>query len=150
MSADYLFESQYPGGTYSSLIPSVESREELYAFLAGLDIPNLEDPDEYHCTLIYSKKECPDVVKEDFALPSRAIATEYKILGTDTKVLVLEIYCPNAVRLHELFMRKYGATHDYDEYIPHITIAKDFKGKMPTEIPELEIIFNGQTVEELS
>ncbi len=147
---DYLFESSAPGGTYACLIPSVESREELYAFCAKLGIPDLEEPDEYHCTLIYSKKSCPDVIKEDFGLPCKALPIGFKILGTDKKVLVLEIYCPNAVRLHELFMEKHGATHDYPEYIPHITVAGEFDGELPTDIPEFEIEFSGQKMEELS
>lgn len=147
---DYLFESAHPGGTYSCLIPSVDTREELYAYCASLNIDNLEEPDEYHCTLIYSKKACPDVAEEDFNIPCKALPIGFKVLGTDEKVLVLEVYCPNAVRLHELFMEKYGATHDYPEYIPHITVASDFDGEVPADVPEFEIIFNGQKIEELN
>ncbi len=147
---DYLFESAHPGGTYSSIILSVESREELYAACAKLGIDNLVEPDEYHCTLIYSKVSCPDVEQEDFDLPCNAMIVGFKILGVDEKVLVAELYCPNAVRLHDLFMKKYGATHDYPEYIPHVTIAKDFKGELPNDIPEFDIEFSGMTVEELS
>lgn len=147
---DYLFESAHPGGTYSSLLPSVECREELFAALAKLDIPNLVDPDEYHCTLIYSRHPCEDIANEDFDLPCKAIITGFKILGTDSKVLVLELYCPNAIRLHNLFKARYGATHDYPEYIPHITIASDFSGELPVELPDIDVDFSGYTVEELS
>jgi hypothetical protein len=149
MFADYLFESKYPGGTYSSLLLDEESSEELFAYCAKLNIPNLVEPDEYHCTLIYSKKDCPEVAKEDFDLPCGAIPIGFRILGVETKVLVLELYCPNATRLHELFMEKYGATHDYNEYIPHITVATNFEGEVPTDVPELEIEFTGRTIEEL-
>jgi 2'-5' RNA ligase len=147
---DYLFESAHPAGTYSSLIPSVECKEELYAYCAKLGIENLVEPDEYHCTLIYSKHACPDVAHENFNLPCKALPIGFRILGTDKKVLVLELYCPNATRLHELFMGKHNATHDYPEYIPHITIASDFDDKVPIEVPEIEIEFSGMTVEELS
>lgn len=147
---DYLFESAYPGGTYSSVLPSTESKENLFAFVTSLGIENLVEPDEYHCTLIYSKVSCPDIAQEDFNLPSNAMVIGYKILGTEKKVLVAELYFPNAVRLHNLFMEKHGATHDYPEYIPHITIADDFKGELPVEIPDFDIEFNGMTVEELN
>lgn len=147
---DYLFESVHPGGTYSSLIPSVNSREELFAFLAKQDIPNLIEIDEYHCTLIYSRVSCIGISQENFNLPCKALPIGYKILGTEKKVLVVELYCPNAVQLHETFMSKHGATHDYDEYIPHITIASDFEGELPIEIPEFEIEFSGFAIEELS
>lgn len=146
---DYLFESANPGGTYSSLLVNKDSAEELFAFCAGLGIDNLVDPSEYHCTVIYSRHPCPDAANEDFNLPCKAIPTGFKILGTDTKVLVLEIYCPNAVRLHELFKEKYNATHDYPEYVSHITVSGEFDGDIPTEVPEFDIEFDDYAVEEL-
>lgn len=147
---DYLFESSHPGGTYASVIPSVECRNELYAFCAGLGIDNLVDPDEYHCTIIYSKVPCPGVKNVNFELPFGAIMKNFKILGNDSKVLVMEIYCPAARALHDEMCNVHGAHHDYDSYIPHITIAKDFAGDLPTEIYEGEIEFTGMVVEELS
>lgn len=144
-----LKKSMHPGGTYSAIIPTRESQEELYAYMAGLGVDNLEDSDEYHCTLIYSRTGCPDIAKEDFGLPCEALPKGFKILGTDKPVLVLEIYCPNAVRLHDLFMEKYGATHDYPEYIAHITVAKDFQGEVPSDVPDFNIEFSGMMVEEL-
>lgn len=142
-------ESQ-PGGTYSSFIPSVQTREDLFSYFTSMGIPDLVEPDDYHCTLLYSRKACPDIIETDFALPCEAIATGYKILGEDSKVLVLELYCPNASRLHNIFVDEYGGTHDYPEYIAHITIAKDFTGELPIDLPDTDIIFNGSTVEELS
>lgn len=148
---DYLFESAHPGGTYSSLIPSVESREELLNFCVQQGIENLVDPDEYHCTLIYSKHPCMDVADEDFGLPCKALPIGWKALGKEKKVLVLEIYCPNATRLHELFMEKHGATHDYPEYIAHITVADNAPEDISKlDTPDFEIEFSGYTVEELS
>jgi hypothetical protein len=92
---------------------------------------------------------CPEIEDEDYALPCSAIPVGFRVLGEETKVLVVELYCPNATRLHDLFMDKYGATHDYDGYIPHITVAKNFTGPVPNEIPELEIKFSDKAVEEL-
>lgn len=147
---DYLFESANPGGTYSSLKVDEDSGRELFAFCAGLGIHSLlVDPSEYHCTVIYSRYPCPDVAGEDFNLPCKAIPTGFKVLGTDTKVLVLEIYCPNAVRLHELFKEKYNATHDYPEYVSHITISGEFDGDIPVDVPMFDIVFDRAVVEEL-
>lgn len=146
---DYLFESKYPGGTYSSLLPDRETKEKLFSHCAKLNVPNLVDPEDYHCTLIYSKKNCDNISKADFNLPCKALPIGFKILGDETKVLVLELYCPNAKDLHNTFLEKYGATHDYDEYIPHITIAKDFSGDLPIDIPDIEIIFIDKIIEKL-
>ena len=110
----------------------------------------MEDSDEYHCTLIYSETPCPKIVKEDFALPCEAIPIGFKILGKENPVLVLEIYCPNASRLHDLFIEKHSATHGFPEYIAHITVAKDFEFDYPPEdVPEFNIEFTGMMVEEL-
>ena len=144
-----LNDGAHPGGTYSAIVPSRKSQEDLLAFMAGTNINNLEDSDEYHCTLIYSRNPCPNIGKEDFALPCEAIPTGFKILGTDSAVLVLEVYCPNALRLHDLFMEKHGATHDYPEYIAHITVAKDFDGEVPKDVPDFNIEFTGMMIEEL-
>lgn len=144
-----LKNSPHPGGTYSALIPSRNTQEELFSFVAGLGVENLEDSDEYHCTLIYSENPCPEISKEDFGLPCEAMPIGFKILGEDKPVLVLEIYCPNANRLHETFKEKYGATHGYPEYIAHITVAKNFQGEVPVEIPDFEIEFTGFMIEEL-
>lgn len=149
MIVDYLFESKHPGGTYSSILVDQDSAEELFSYCTSLDIPDLVNPDQYHCTVVYSKKECSDIADEDFGLPCDAVPVGFRILGVDTKVLVLELYCPNATRLHELFMEKYGATHDYEEYIPHITVAKDFDGQVPADVPEMTIKFNRKVVEAL-
>lgn len=146
---DYLFESKNSGGTYSSLLVSDQCREELFAFCTDIGIENPVDPKDYHCTIIYSRTPCLDIAKEDFNLPCKAIPTGFKILGTDTKVLVLEIFCPNAVRLHNLFKEKYNATHDYPEYISHITVSGEFNGNIPVELPEFEIEFDDFVVEEL-
>lgn len=146
-----LKDGNHPGGTYSAIIPSRQSQDELFAFMATLDINNLEDSDEYHCTIIYSKTPCPDIVKEDFALPCESMPIGFKILGEDKKSLVLEIYCPNATRLHNVFMERYDASHDFPEFIAHITVAKDYESnEVPNNVPDFNIIFTGMMVEELS
>jgi hypothetical protein len=146
---DYLFESKYPGGTYASLILSEESKEELFAYCNSLGIDNLVTPDEYHCTLLYSKVPCHDIAKEDFDLPCKAMIVGFKILGVEIPVLVAELYCPNALRLHDKFIEEYDATHDYPEYIPHITIADEYTGDIPDDIPEFDIEFEDKVVEKL-
>lgn len=146
---DYLFESVHENGTYSCLTPSSDCKESLFSFFNGLNIKNLVDLNEYHCTLIYSGNECSEISEVDFNLPCKALPIGYKIFGKEKKVLVLELYCPNAVKLHNLFMSKYDAIHDYDEYIPHITIAEEYKGELPIDIPEIEITFNGFSIEEI-
>jgi hypothetical protein len=143
-----LRDGTHPGGTYAALIPDVATREQIFAFCTSLDIPNLEDQDEYHCTLIYSEVPCISIREEDFGVPCEAMPIEFKILGKDT--LVLEIYCPNAARLHDLFKEKHNASHGFPGYIAHITVAKEYSGIPPIELPDFPIIFSGYMIEELS
>lgn len=142
-------DNTHSNGTYSSLKLSENSCDELYAFCATLGTDNLVDPQEYHCTLVYSSTPCPDIEKEDYKLPFKAMMKGFKILGVDEKVLVIELFCPEAKDLHRLLKTKYNAHHDYDSYIPHITIAKNFEGEIPTEVFEGEIEFVGREIEGL-
>lgn len=144
------FENTHSNGTYVALLPSADTRQSLLSFCASLDIDDLVESDDYHCTLIYSKVGCPDISKEDFGLPVEAIMSGFKILGTDTPVLVIELFCPGAKRLHDKFRKEHSAHHDYDQYVPHITVAKNFTGPLPELIFEDTILFTGCTIEELS
>jgi hypothetical protein len=135
-------------GTYASLLLDPECAAQLYAFAQENGLPDLVEADDYHCTVIYSHQPCPDVAQEDFNLPCKGTPKGYKLLGTDNMVLVLELECSNAVHLHELFMQQYGATHDYDSYIPHVTLTRSYNGTiLPTELPPFDIVFTGNTVE---
>lgn len=144
-----LKHSMHPGGTYSAVIPSRDSVSKLFSFMNSLDIDNLESGDEYHCTLIYSKNACPDITDEDFGLPFEAIPVKFSKFGKNDDVLVLELFCPDAIRLERIFREKYGATSDFPEYKAHITVAKDFHDATPKIVPEFNIEFTGMMVEEL-
>ncbi len=149
LPVDYLFENYQPGGTYCSILPSNESKEALLNFCAGLGIDNLVDADEYHCSIICSDEPCPDVAKAEFGLPFEAIMKGFQVFGEESKVLVIELLCPDAKTLHDNFIEKFGATHKFPEYVPHITIAKDFTGELPEDMFDGTITFNGQTISEL-
>jgi len=42
-----------------------------------------------------------------------------------------------------------GATSDYDEYIPHISVAANYTGELPKEVPAFLIVLEEYIVEEL-
>jgi len=139
---------EFAQGTYSSFLVDPECAEQLYAFCKEIGLPDQVDADDYHCTIIYSHQPCPSVAEEDFNLPCKGTPKGYKLLGTDNIVLVLELECENAVHLHDKFMKDHGATHDYDSYIPHVTLSKSYSGTiLPTELPPFDIVFTGKTVE---
>jgi hypothetical protein len=137
-------------GTYASFHLSPASAKLLSDFCEDMHLSDAVEADDYHCTIIYSHAPCPEVAQEDFNLPCKAVPKGYKLLGTEVIVLVMELECPNAEFLHNRFMEKHGATHDYKEYIPHITLTKSYNGKvLPSELPPFDIIFNNFKVEEI-
>lgn len=146
---DYLFEDvEHPEGTYASLIPSTDSKEKLFRFCSDIGIPNLMEIRDYHCTLIHSDTPVPEIITEDFGLPILALMKGFKVLG-DKKFLVIELYCPDAKSLNERLSEKYGATSDFPDFIPHISIAKNFEGEVPTDIFDGQIEFTGQKISEI-
>ena len=62
---------------------------------------------------------------------------------------MLALDCPDAVIFHNQFMAM-GATYDYPEYIPHITIATNYTDAiMPQVVPYFSLKFNQLIVEPL-
>ena len=98
------------------------------------NIPNPVDASKLHSTLIYSRAP---IAKEhqknldEIELRSRGwrfMPDEFKLLpsssdkGALNEVLVLTLKAPELVQMHDDLCSK-GATHDFDDYIPHVTLS---------------------------
>lgn len=98
------------------------------------NIPNTVDVSKLHSTLIYSRVQIPVECQhnlDEVELRSRGwrfMPDEFKLLQTSSdkgaakEVLVLTLKAPELVQLHDELCRK-GATHDFDDFIPHVTIS---------------------------
>lgn len=108
---------EYTSGTYSSLSLDNDSKN----MIASLNIQNPVDINKLHCTIMYSHKPVPDAYNLLPYLPIKAKAKGFDVFG-DCLVLLLE-----SIELHELHKdtRYLGATYDYDEYKPHITLSEN-------------------------
>lgn len=139
-------------GTYAKLQLSYESRQELFNYVKKLGIENPIDKDQYHATLIYSRKEIPEAYsRNDLQSVFLAFGKDWKIFPSKEmgQCLVLVLDCPSAHDFHEEFM-KMGATHDYPEFTPHITISTNYPSDtVPSEIPEFTLRFDRLIVEPL-
>lgn len=114
------FVSEAKGsGVYAAYHIAPESREALANHMKALGVNNLCDKSEYHITTVYSRT--PIKYK-----PSPAAITVhpigYDLFGHPNKVLVLKVENP---ALHERFnkAKAAGASWDYPNYQPHITLA---------------------------
>ena len=121
-------------GTYASLIPDEESAGRLFKHMKDLYNPvagggelgyygasmTPHAKDDYHTTLIYSTRACPEMKNHQFPLPITAQPKAWKQLG-NAYVLVLD--SPEIENLHKELRARYGAYHDFPEYIPHVTVG---------------------------
>jgi hypothetical protein len=124
MRADEL----HPYGTYASLTLDDASLAKLAALRDQLGVSNGVDPADMHTTVIYSRKPCPG------AMSMHELSTPFTghVRGLHTwptqegkRCLVAEIDCAPVNELHQLMRDRYGATHDYPEFTPHVTLSYD-------------------------
>jgi len=109
--------------------------------------------DEFHCTLIYSRKEVlidKDILNErPFDLFSAKVKG-YTIFESEVygKSFVLKLDCEKCIEMHKKFMNEYDASFDYEEYIPHVTLVynlekteEEYK-KIFNEFKDIKISFD--------
>jgi hypothetical protein len=133
-------------GTYVGVRFSKKTNDAIKKFIEYNDIPNMdsiEDNGGIHTTLIFSRKVLKDF-KPKGKVNIKAKAKGFKKIGEKGKALVMELNSPELVKRHKEIRRKYGATHDWDEYIPHITLStkhEDFDEKtLPKFTAPIEVV----------
>ncbi len=147
----YLDMKKHPGGTYVAVHLSKQSAKELGAWVNSHNIPNKADPKQYHTTITYSRKGVPDVVNYKIDLPINCKITEWKIFPHgEKKCLVGIVDCSILEDHHNAIKNTYGATHDYPDYAPHITISYDYgDNPVPKDVPDFNIVYDKTKVEPL-
>lgn len=149
--------AKHKDGTYVAIQLSSECKALLDNFVEmNLGLSERVDPSTYHITIIYSRTPVPSAenyLTGNTPLPVEAIATGYEVFPTknDGKCLVMRLACPYATRLN-LELGKQGATSDYDEYKPHLTIAYDTTQDIDPNslpIPQFQLVFDKLTVDPL-
>ena len=111
-------------GTYVCANVAKKDAKVIIDTLAKHGITNLVHPDELHVTVIYSKTPCPVAYNlsklKDF---NASFGTDrFDIFGKDEKVLVIRGWSSSLERINASLMKN-GATSDFPEYNPHITVA---------------------------
>ena len=142
--------AKHKDGTYVSLDLSKESKALLDNFVEmNLGLTERVDSSTFHITIIYSRTPVPSAenyLHMNSPLPVEALATGYEVFPTksDGKCLVMRLACPYATRLNSE-LGKQGATSDYDEYKPHLTIAYDTEQDIDPNslpIPQFQLVFD--------
>lgn len=148
--ASLLQYAKHKDGTYVSLELSQESRDLLDNFVEmNLGLTERVDPSTYHITVIYSRTPVPtaeNLLDMSTSMPVEALCTGYEIFPTknDSKCLVMRIACPYATKLNAQ-LSKEGATSDYPEYKPHMTLAYDMTQEVDPHtlvVPHFQLVFD--------
>lgn len=138
-------------GTYVSARLTQESKDDLYKWAASSGIPNTIMPDEYHVTVCYSRKWFdPGYKSKNVSLSGNVIGYDLFKNSNGTTAFVLKLKSQELIDYHNSYRNDYGATHDYPEYIPHLTISYDVPNNFKSpKTPILTIRFDKLVVEEL-
>lgn len=156
-----LEETTQHKGTYAAVKFDTTTKRTLYNYLKDNDVPHRVRPHEMHTTLLYSRKHCPNYKPQwvyDTPLIANPIGLEVwsarSDVGSSTKYLVLKLDCPELVERHEQLRKEHGATHDYPNYQPHITLSYDIANLDVDSLPNVqdilpELIILGETHEDL-
>jgi hypothetical protein len=146
--------SKHKDGTYVSFQMDGNTRALLDRFVEiNLGLAERVASSTYHITVIYSRTPVP--AAEDYSGNSTAVASAvaYEVFPTKDgdKCLVLRINSAEASTLNN-HLTKLGATSDYDEYKPHVTIA--YNAEMPEDLtilplPQFPLVFDRIEVEPL-
>jgi hypothetical protein len=130
-------EQDHANGTYAEVTPSVKSLRIIEKIIHDLKLDNPTPSHEIHCTVTYSRRPCPSLADYEPDLPVKAGVKGFRVfpMQSGKNCLVLELESSDIVELHE-YALSLGATHDYDEYTPHVTLTYDWPNE---ELPQFDL-----------
>jgi len=138
-------------GIYISLALSEKSKTKLKKYLLENNIK--ESFNDFHCTIIYSKKKFSGKIISDF----EEIIVEKTSLGRfenkekDENVVVLHLDNPKINSLHNFYMQNYDFKYDFPDYQPHMTLTYFGKEINLEDLNDLDfpLIFDKLEIEKL-
>ncbi len=146
--ADVLMEKKptKTKGTYAGLKFSDDTIKMIKEYIEKNDIPNPLNGDDFHSTLLYSRKYLPEYeATGKFDESWTGDPNHFSIFpsnpkngGDGSNCLVLEYTCKEQVARFDDLMDKHDATYDFDEYKPHVTLSYDVGDLDYKNLPELE------------
>lgn len=121
--------AKHKDGTYVALEMNEHSRDLLDHFCEmNLGLAERIAKDQYHTTVIYSRTPVPyaENLPKDTTATGHALGYDLFPTKDGNKCLVIRMHLPEAVYLND-HLNSHGATSDYSEYKPHVTICYDYK-----------------------
>jgi hypothetical protein len=135
---EFLDYDSHKTGTYLALQPSGPSRLAIERYAHELGLQNIRPAMEFHTTVIYSKTPCPAMRSATIPLPIWATGFKLEIFDPrsedSTGCVVLELQSEQLMALNKRLTEEYGATSDYPQYRPHITMSFT----VPDHLPDIK------------
>ncbi len=119
-----LYEIESDKGSYAAVKFDPTTTEALKEYQYDNHIPNPLQPDEFHSTVMFSRKYIP-TFKALGELPSwGGMFTKWDIFPSEEeKALVLKYDCHELSERFDQIIKEYGATWDHKNFQPHITLS---------------------------
>lgn len=139
-------------GTYAGVRFGPDTVKALQKYGKSNGIPNRLPHENFHTTLLYSRKHLPNYQPAgDYPVPMKGTPVGFEVWpsqpdddGNVKNCLVLAYSCPTLYQRHHKLMNQHGATYDFDEYKPHVTLSYDIGDFNADDLPpfeeELEIV----------
>ncbi len=116
-------------GTYVVVSYDQATMAELEKWTTAFQIPEMIALHKIHTTIIYSRAHLPQLHVEHLDRPMSFKAKGFRLFDSrgprrkpGTKALVVVLEAPELESLH-VQLRVLGATHDHDDYHPHLTLT---------------------------
>ena len=146
MKVQELLEKQESKGTYAAVKFDQSTKDAIAKYIKDNDIPNGTNIDKLHCTVLYSRKHCPDYEPlGEIDPPWTGTPTKLEVWESNgklrdeptTRCLVMKFTCQELVDRHGELMEEHGATYDFPEYKTHITLSYDIGDMDETSLPDI-------------
>jgi 2'-5' RNA ligase len=144
--------AKHKDGTYVSMDLSKGCKDILDHFVeTNLGLTERVDKSTYHITIIYSRAPVPSAEQyagTESVVQARVTGYEVFPTKTDGKCLVMRLDFPFANLLNKQLTAQ-GATSDYPEYKPHMTIAYNITQEIDhttLPIPQFQLNFDSVKV----
>jgi 2'-5' RNA ligase len=128
----YADNAQDSLGTYIKAVPCLHTQEKISKFASLLNITNGVAKRDLHATVVASRV---GIAANSTLLSSPITANPagFTIFeGSTERCLVILLHSVDLIALHQAY-RLNGASHNFPEYQPHITLSYDYVGDAPDD-----------------
>lgn len=128
-------------GTYVSVKFSEDTLSAIDDFIGTNKIPNAVPRDKIHCTVVYSRVKIPYICCAIDELVSTKAYTKVFKTQEGKRALVLALEDADCLKMKHEYASILGATYDFPDYIPHVTVSYDIGSLDFPEGKEVDIPF---------